>query len=378
MTEPGGISHRWLCTGDEAYAAMNEAIRGARESIRLETYIYEAGEPGDTLRTSLIQAAQRGVKVSVLVDSFGSLALPEDYWISLEHAGGEAAWFNPLSLGRFGFRDHRKMLVCDEAVAFIGGFNIAPVYRGDGVTRGWRDLGLRVTGPVVAELSDAFDEQFERADLRHRRFTRLRNPRLPRPSLARTTQLLVSSPGRGMNPIKAALIHDFHHARDIAISCAYFLPTWHIRRALTRAVRRGARVRLILAGKSDVRLSQLATRGLYRALLRAGIEVYEYQPQVLHAKLLIMDDVTHVGSSNLDTRSLHLNYELLVRFADAFLAAEARELFEADLRHCRRIEWEVWRRERTFWHKLAERWASFLLRRVDPWLARKQIGSPTH
>jgi cardiolipin synthase len=181
-----------------------------------------------------------------------------------------------------------------------------------------------------------------------------------------------------VNPIKAALLHDFHHARDIAITCAYFLPTWRLRRALMRAVRKGARVRLILAGKSDVRLSQLATRGLYRALLRAGLEIYEYQPQVLHAKLMVMDDVVHVGSSNLDTRSLHLNYELLVRFADAALAAQARGIFENDLHHCRKIEAESWRRERTFWHKLAERWASFILRRVDPWLARKQIGSPTH
>jgi cardiolipin synthase len=296
----------------------------------------------------------------------------------LEEAGGEVAWFNPLSLRRFGFRDHRKMLVCDGDLGIIGGFNIAPEYTGDGVTRGWRDLGLQISGPLVADLGGAFDDQWERADLRHRRFTRLRKTSLPKPNLMRATQLLLSSPGRGVTPIKAALLHDFRHARDIAIICAYFLPTWGIRRALVRAVRRGARVRLILAGKSDVRLSQLATRGLYRALLRAGIEVFEYQPQVLHAKLMIMDDAVYVGSSNLDTRSLHLNYELLVRLASAAMSAEAREIFTNDLKHCRKIELETWKRERTFWHKLAERWAGFLLRRVDPWLARLQIGTPTH
>jgi cardiolipin synthase len=378
MAEPSGNSHRWLRTGDEVFPALIEALNAARVSIRLETYIYAAGEPGETVRTALIEAVRRGVAVQVMVDAIGSFLMAADFWTPLTDAGGMMLWFNPISLGRFSFRDHRKMVVCDDSVAFIGGFNFAPEYQGDGVNRGWRDLGIQVNGPIALELAAAFNRQWARANVRPVRFTRLRKSVHPRPNFAQATQLLLSGPGRGVNPIKAALMHDFHRASDIGIICAYFLPTWRLRRALMRAVRRGARVRLILAGKSDVRLSQLATRGLYRALLRAGIEIYEYQPQILHAKLMIMDDVVYLGSANLDPRSLLLNYELLVRFADARIADEAWEIFAGDLKLCRKIEPASWKRERTFWHKLAERWASFLLRRVDPWLARRQIGLPTH
>jgi len=143
-------------------------------------------------------------------------------------------------------------------------------------------------------------------------------------------------------------------------------------------VRRGGRVQLILAGKSDVLLSQLAARSLYQRLLRAGVEIYEYQPQILHAKLIVVDQVVYVGSANLDARSLHINYELLMRLPDRQLAAEARKIFAADLQHCRSIERVAWRKSRTFWNKLKERWAYFLFARVDTYVARRQFRTLRH
>jgi cardiolipin synthase len=132
-------------------------------------------------------------------------------------------------------------------------------------------------------------------------------------------------------------------------------------------------VQLILAGQTDVRLAQLASRRLYQGLMRSGIEIYEYQPQILHGKLILVDDVVYAGSANLDARSLNINYELLVRAADAALAADARRLFEADLRHSARINAMAWRKSRGFWTKLMERFAYFVLARMDPYVARRRL-----
>jgi cardiolipin synthase len=139
-----------------------------------------------------------------------------------------------------------------------------------------------------------------------------------------------------------------------------------------RRAREGAPVQLILAGRSDVLLSKLAGQHLYRSLLRSGVEIYEYQPQILHSKLFILDDIVYVGSANLDTRSLHINYELLIRLTKTQLADEARAIFAEDLKHSRRIHPAAWQASRTFWRKLKERWAYFILARVDPYLARRQ------
>jgi len=131
-------------------------------------------------------------------------------------------------------------------------------------------------------------------------------------------------------------------------------------------------VQLILAGKSDVRLSQLAGQSLYRRLLHHGVEIYEYQPQILHAKLLLIDGAVYAGSSNLDQRSLHINYELMVRFENPSLVEGANAVFEENLQHSRRIEPESWRTSRTLWEKVKSRSAYWLLTRMDPLIARWQ------
>jgi cardiolipin synthase A/B len=283
-------------------------------------------------------------------------------------------WFNPLALGRFAFRDHRKMLVCDDRIAFIGGFNLAQDYAGDGRTRGWCDLGLAVTGPVVGQLSAAFGEMFALAALRHRLLAPLRRGTAKQRRAAGGAELLLSGPGRGRNPIKAALLNDFKQARHtIRIASAYFLPPLKMRHALAGAVRRGARVQLLLAGQSDVPISQQATRSLYRRFLRAGFEVHEYEPQILHAKLVIADDTVYVGSSNLDPRSLEYNYELLLRAEQSELTAAATQVFDRWLTDARRIDLAEWTRERTWCERLRQRWAHFVVARVDPFISRRQL-----
>ena len=359
-------------SGDVVFPAMLAAIESAAECIRLETYIYVADRLGRQFRDALVAAGRRGVKVQVLCDAFGSQSLPADFWQPLEAVGGEARLFNPVLFKRLGFRDHRKMLVCDDHTTFIGGFNISHEYEGDGGTSGWRDLGLRVNGPVAAALAGAFDEMFDRADIQHKPFARLRISSAKRAVHVPEGRLLLSGPGRGRNPFEHALHRDLKRARRVEIVSAYFLPTWRIRRELIRVVRRGGRVQLVLAGKSDVYLSQLAARSLYRRLLRAGIEIHEYQPQILHAKLIVIDDTVYAGSSNFDPRSLRINYELMLRVQDRALVSGARKLFADFVAHSRQIEFKAWIKSRTWWRRMKHRWAYFILARVDPYLIRWQ------
>src|SRR5579859_834932 len=260
---------KWLRTGDEVFPAMLGAIDAAQRSIRFETYIYAGDELGLRFRDALVKARQRGLRVQVLIDSFGSLGLSASFWEPLKAAGGEARWFNPMGLNRFGFRNHRKLLVCDEHSAFVGGFNIAKQYLGDGVKSGWCDLGLRLDSPLAAQLAVSFDEMFERADFRHRRFMRLRKASGKKNILACDGELLLSGPGRGRNPFKQRLRADLARAREVQIIAAYFLPTWRLRRAVMAVAERGGRVQLIVPSKSDVFLSLLACRSLYRRLLKA-------------------------------------------------------------------------------------------------------------
>lgn len=368
-------SLQWFSMGAKMFQAMLQAIASARHSIRLETYIYTDGAVGQEFLMALVAAQRRGVRVRVLVDALGSWPLPGNFFAPLFWAGGEARFFNPLRFWRLGVRDHRKLLVCDEEVLFVGGFNVADEYNGDGVTKGWRDVGVRLENPQLAQsLAATFDELFELADFKRKPLMCLRafTPRR-RKSSTPDEQILLSHPGLGPSPLQHALRHDLRRARDVRIISAYFLPTWRIRRDLMRVVRRGGRVQLILPSKSDVLISQLASRHLVSRLLRAGVEIYEYQPQILHAKLMVLDGVTYVGSANLDIRSLKLNYELMLRLAEESVTAVARQQFDAYLPLCRRIEQPFWRKSRGHLQRLQSAWAYFLLARVDRWLALKQF-----
>jgi cardiolipin synthase A/B len=371
--QTGAVSaYHWLRAGDEIFPAMLAAIDAASQSVCLELYTFEECPLGRDFREALVRACERGVRVRVLVDAIGSFLLSDHFWEPLRKAGGEVRWFNPIALKRVTIRNHRKLLVCDERVAFVGGFNVSPEYEGDGVNDGWCDVGLKIEGPLAVRLALSFQEMFARADFHHQRFMRWRKFGIKQAVVLPPERILFSGPGRGQSPIKQALRRDLAVAENARIMVAYFLPSWRLRRDLVRVVRRGGWVQLILAGQSDVQLSKLAAQSLYRRLLRAGVEIYEYQPQILHAKLFIVDDAVYTGSSNLDTRSLQINYELMIRFQSGEMVEQAREVFAKTLERCRRVTWEEWRQSRTFWQKLKQHWAYFLLDRIDPYVARRQ------
>jgi len=372
MSSGHHAEYKWLRTGEEALEEMLAAIGNAAQSVRLEMYIFHTGPTADQFRDALVKACHRGLRVWVLLDAVGSTYLPDSFWQKLRDSGGEFRWFNPLSLHRIFIRDHRKMLVCDEELAFVGGFNIATEYRGDGIKAGWRDLGLKVRGPMAQEMAAAFDDMFSCADFKHTPFTRLRKSTRVKTVSAPHAKLLLGGPGSN-NPLRRTFRSDLKEAREVLIITPYFVPPWKIRRKLMRLAENGAKVRLIVPAKCDLPIIRMAAQSFYRRFLTAGVEIHEYQPQILHAKLFIIDEIAYAGSANLDGRSMTINYEVMVRLSDPALVREGREIFAGMLEHCRQIDLAVWRRSRTFLDRLKARVAHFLFARLDSFFASRQL-----
>lgn len=372
-----GSSH-WLKTGEEAYARLTVALDAAKKSVRFEMYIYRADDSGRHFLAALERAAARGVTVQVLIDGFGSAGLPGNFWEKLTASSGSVRVFNPLTWSSFAFRNHRKLVVIDDHVAFVGGYNIGDEYSGDGVTRGWRDLGYEIAeAPTVRELADSFDAMFRTHDFQHRMLQRLRHPLQHsfETGKPRSSAVLLGGPRVARNQFRQKLIQVLHDAKTVQITSGYFLPDFRLRRALRRVVRNGGTVELLLAAKTDVPLAQLAARALYGSLFRGGIKIWEYEPQILHAKLAIVDGFAFVGSSNLDTRSFGINYELMVCLENPHTVAEAREIFAADQARAQPQNWPAWQLAQTWFTRLRGFFARMLLTKVDPWLARRQLRS---
>lgn len=364
---------KWLVGGNQFYPAQLSAIAEARSSIDLEIYIYANDQIGSQFLQALIAAAERGVKVRLLVDAFGSFELAENFFEPLRKAGGEIRSFNPLRFFRFGVRNHRKLLVCDRQTAFIGGANIADCHAGDGVAQGWFDLMARIADPELAiQLAEEFDRTFSSADFTEGKLRRLRVFRRFR-FRTRETQIFAVRPGRGPSSFQRALHQELAEAKNADIIVPYFLPSRSFRKRLRQIIQRGGRVRLILPALCDVPLAQAAGRTYYFRLLRAGVELYEYQPQVLHAKLCLVGESVFAGSSNLDMRSLNLNYELMLRFTEQITVTGAKEIFNEALKKSQRIEAKTFRQSQNFWQRWKNYWAHFLIARVDPLIALRHI-----
>jgi cardiolipin synthase len=366
---------QWLTTGALAYARMLALIATAQRSIRCETYIWGVDEVGARFLAALTAAAARGVRVHVLVDGGGSPTLPSTYWRDLEAAGGRAHIFNPLTFRHFSLRSHRKLLLIDDATAITGGFNIAREYDGDGVTSGWRDFGIELQHPdALHQLAASFDSLFANHLIRHSLRRQWESRSLRRPSFFRLPgPVLFSGPRFVRNQFAKRLLASLRHAQHVRIVSAYFAPGFRLRRALRAVALRGGTVELLLAGKSDVALAQRAARSIYGSLLKAGVQIWEYQPQILHAKLALVDSHIFVGTANLDARSLSINHELMIHLQDARLCTEASTMFSADLKQSLKITLDEWQRTRTWFTRFRGAIARFLLTKVDPWLARRQM-----
>ena len=366
---------RLLKNGMTAFPAMFGAIDSAEFSLAIEMYILANDATGRELRERLVKAALRGVQVMVLVDAWGSWNLPDAVWDELRAAGGKVRWFRPIAKGVFIFRNHRKLLLVDDRIAYIGGMNFADeYYRGAYGEPPWRDNMLEISGREAAWLRRSFLRMWGRAESPFRGLLhRLRRGLGRRTAEAGHVRFIESGPENPLRPVRRAYRQIIQHAqRGIDLAMGYFYPHGRMLHALKRAVKRGVRVRLLFSRQTDVPVARWAARGLYGRLLRSGVEVWEYPLSMMHAKLAIADNIVVAGSANLDVRSGRINYELVAVVTDADLARRAGADFEDDLKQSVRVHLEEWKK-RPLIQKLKERFSYCLLARVDIFFAR--LGS---
>lgn len=338
-----------LKDGHQAYPAMLEAIEAARSTICVETYILRDDPLGRRFLDALAARAKAGVEVLLMYDDWGS-RVGADAIHQLKDAGVRVLAFRPVRVrGRLGHalrylsrRNHRKAMVVDGFVGFTGGLNLTVDYAAveDG-GKGWRDTHVRVVGPAARELERLFLATW-RANKGAHWFdqARFERPHAPAPD---GVQIIGNDFALNRKFIRREYEAAFRAARQrLLLTNAYFLPPRRLLALLLAAARRKVRVAVIVAGATDVKAVLYATRGLYPKLLRAGVEVYEWQGRVLHAKTAVADDSwATVGSSNLDAQSLRQNLEVNAVFRDAQVADTLSRLFAEDLPHCARITWDT-------------------------------------
>ena len=357
----GGNRVQALINGEQIFPAMLQAIRSAERSITFETYIYWSGDIGREFATALAARAQAGVKVHVLLDWVGSGKIDDGFLQEMEKSGVEVrkfhkpAWYNFAKLNN---RTHRKLLVVDGKTGFTGGVGIAPQWAGDARNPDeWRDSHYRIEGPAVAQMQAVFMDNWlkETGQVMH---GEAYFPALS-PVGKSDAQVFSSSPSGGSESMQLMYLLSITAAdKTIDLSSAYFVPDELTTRALTGALKRGVRLRIIMPGKIiDAETVRAASRGGWGPLLEAGAKLYEYQPTMYHCKVMIVDQLlVSVGSTNFDNRSFQLNDEANLNVFDTAFAAAQTEVFEADLKHSRQVtlpEWEG----RPLKEKLLERMA---------------------
>ena len=327
------------------FQGLLAALRSAECTILLEYYIIRNDHTGSALAAELIAAVQRGVRVMFIYDYIGCIDTPSVYFKNLSQQGIELIPFNVPSFRRgihwFDRRNHRKMTIVDGRLAFLGGFNIADEYAGGGMHRNrFRDLGFSLSGSVVQELIGSFGDiwQMERDERPDLAAVCDKRPGRRHPGDANVA-IISGVPHQRSSSIRSAFLFNIGSAsEELLVANPYFVPGPRIVRSLLRASRRGVRVRLLMPARSDVLLVQLVGRSSYGTLLRGGIEIFEMERELLHAKVMLVDgERSVIGSANLDQRSFHRNFEInCVIDSNAFGAQIRREL-EADFQAARRV-----------------------------------------
>ena len=357
-----------LREGAETYPAMLAALRAAKRSICLETYILASDRTGDRFKDVLVERAKAGVAVRVIYDSVGSFALSGTFVSELREAGCEVIDFNPIAPWRRKFRlshrDHRKILVVDNEVAFTGGLNIADDYASvaDGGV-GWHDMHCKVTGAIVIDLARMFRRTWMRSGGTYYKPLPPASSFSAQATGASFVRLLDNTRRRQRATVRRAYLHVIRAARKaVLIQNAYFLPDRGLRRALARAARRGLDVRVVVPGRSDVRLIEWASLYVLRGLAKQGIKILRWRGAMMHAKTAVVDAIwSTIGSYNFDAMSRFNNLEVTVEILDAATAHTLTASFERDMANADPFDERAWLRL-PWWNK-ALAWIAYRLRR---------------
>jgi cardiolipin synthase A/B len=362
-----GNSVSLLWKGPESFHMIFDQIAVAKKLICLEFYIFRNDETGNELAEILKNKASEGVGVYILYDHFGSLFTPIKFWRGLREAGIHIRasypfkWTAPFHYVR---RDHKKLIIIDGMKAFTGGINIANEYRGYHKVKkikGWRDTGIFLEGPIAKALFDIFKKSWDiwkgapiECDVHAE----------PMPEGLSLIPIFASS-ARGRRMLRKLLYYSIDQAqKNIYLTTAYFTPSRRMLHVLENAELRGVDVKLLLPGKTDIASAHYAGRAFFTKLLKAGVEIFNYQGEILHAKTAVFDGAWSViGSTNLDFQSLRINDEGNVGIVDEDFAGQMTAMFHEDLGHSNQITLEAWLK-RPFIEKVKEQFFALFRRRL--------------
>ncbi len=326
--------------------AILDAVKAAQHYVLVELYLMESGKLADQVSDALIDTAQRGVPVYLLLDGYGSMGLGDDDRQRLRDGGVQLRFFNPIGFHSLALnlsRDHRKIVVIDGELAFTGGFGAV-----DEFLEAWYEIALRIDGPVVEEWEGLFrrlwNSRLTRAEKGDHGTGALPARRSPTTHADGAAGRAISARGYRYQAIRHSLHARVNNAQTRLWLCTpYFVPTFALRRRLVKAARRGVDVRLLLPGaKHDHPGVRYAGQRFYQAMLKAGVRIFEFQPTFIHAKFVLVDDWVSLGSCNFDHWNLHWNLEANQEAMDAHLAEDVRALFERNFAASEEVDAAVW------------------------------------
>jgi cardiolipin synthase len=346
-------------------------IARAKKSIQMFFYMFGDDATGREVRDALVTAANNGVHVQLIIDSFGSGNVSDRFFDALVGAGGCYRCFSTRKGLGYIIRNHQKILIADSAHALVGGFNITDDYFGRAGDNSWEDLGIIVSGAQAQKLSDYFEDLARASNNGKVRYRSIRNIiHQWRPGIGQV-QWLLGGPTSRISPWAITFKRSLEAGKRFDIVSAYFSPSQTILRRLAKAAKHNKGSRLVVAGKTDNNATIAAARLLYRYLMRRKARIFEFQSRPLHMKLMVVDDTVYIGSANLDVRSMFINLEIMVRVKDAGLALHMRKLIDEMVKQSEEQTRILLKARDSYWSRFKAALAYFLVNSVDYTIGRR-------
>ena len=346
-------------------------IARAEKSIQMFFYMFGDDATGREVRDALVAAANNGVHVQLIIDSFGSGNVSDRFFDALVEAGGCYHCFSTRKGLGYIIRNHQKILIADRAHALVGGFNITDDYFGRAGDNSWEDLGIIVSGVQAQKLSDYFEDLARASNNGKVRYRSIRNiVHQWRPGIGQV-QWLLGGPTNRISPWAITFKRSLEANKRFDIVSAYFSPSQTILRRIAKAAKHNKGSRLVLAGKTDNNATIAAARLLYRYLMRRKTRIFEFQSRPLHMKLMVIDDTVYIGSANLDVRSMFINLEIMVRIKDAGLALHMRKLIDELVTQSEEQTRILLKARDSYWSRFKAALAYFLVNSVDYTIGRR-------
>ena len=346
-------------------------IARAKKSIQMFFYMFGDDATGREVRDALVAAANNGVHVQLIIDSFGSGNVSDRFFDALVEAGGCYHCFSTRKGLGYIIRNHQKILIADSAHALVGGFNITDDYFGRAGDNSWEDLGIIVSGAQAQKLSDYFEDLARASNNGKVRYRSIRNIiHQWRPGIGQV-QWLLGGPTNRISPWAITFKRSLEAGKRVDIVSAYFSPSQTILRRIAKAAKHNKGSRLVVAGKTDNNATIAAARLLYRYLMRRKTRIFEFQSRPLHMKLMVIDDTVYIGSANLDVRSMFINLEIMVRIKDAGLALHMRKLIDELVTQSEEQTRILLKARDSYWSRFKAALAYFLVNSVDYTIGRR-------